>query len=106
MDLSEWIKSNILPLLVIVGSFVGVYSTLQSNIHTLNAEYSELHSHVRKLDREVTKIPVLEKEIVTLKEDLGEFKPVIADLAKGVHGLNVTLARLEGKLEAGNFSDK
>ncbi|APC46073.1 hypothetical protein HYP06_gp013 [Vibrio phage vB_VspP_pVa5] len=100
MELSSWLKSNLLPLLVVIGSFVGVYSTLQANIHTLNAEYTELRGHVLSLDREVNKIPVLEKEIVTLKEDLGEFKPVIADLARGVHGLNVTLARLEGKLEA------
>ncbi|AUR87163.1 TMhelix containing protein [Vibrio phage 1.097.O._10N.286.49.B3] len=103
MTLSDWLKTNIISLVLVIGSFIGAYVTIQSNIHTLNTEFIELQAHVRKLDNEVSKIPLMEKEVENLKEDLGEFKPIIADLARGVHGLNVTLARLEGKLETSDI---
>lgn len=97
--MNDWLKNNGLTLLLVVGSAVSVYTSLHANQKTLQVEVHELAAHVKSVDRKVDGIPVLEQRISANEQGIGELKPIMADLAKGVNALNVTLAKLEGQLD-------
>ncbi|AUR82497.1 hypothetical protein NVP1152O_015 [Vibrio phage 1.152.O._10N.222.46.E1] len=96
--MNEWLKTNGLTLLLVMGSAVSVYTSIHSNQKALQIEVYEIAAHVKSVDRKVEGMPVLEQRIVANENGIGELKPIMANLAKGVNALNVTLAKMEGKL--------
>ncbi len=75
--MGDWLKpTTLIPLTVFLVGLVGSYATQQ-------AQYA-----------------VLEQRVVQLEKEIAEVKPILSDLSHSINGLNVTLARIESKLEA------
>ncbi|AGH57620.1 hypothetical protein PYDG_00091 [Pseudoalteromonas phage pYD6-A] len=97
--MGEWLKTNVVALCLLIGSCIAVYSTIQSDRATDRAQLHELQAQVAKLDRTVEPLPAVIRDVRHLENEVKELKPIMSDLAKGVNKLNVTLAKIEGKLE-------
>ncbi|AGH57082.1 hypothetical protein VPMG_00071 [Vibrio phage VBP32] len=97
--MGEWIRNNAVALCVLIGSWIAVYSSIQSDLATDRVQINELKAQVNKLDSTVEPLPALVQDVRHLEDEVQELKPIMSDLAKGVNKLNVTLAKIEGKLE-------
>lgn len=97
--MGEWIRNNAVALCVLIGSWIAVYSSIQSDLATDRVQIHELKAQVNKLDSTVEPLPALIQDVRHLENEVQELKPIMSDLAKGVNKLNVTLAKIEGKLE-------
>ncbi len=96
--MEAWLKHNLISLLIVVGSLVGVYTALKTSQAAASVDIVALQLHVEKLDKSVAEIPALKKDVEHLEGEVDELKPILAELSKGVQSLNVTLAKIEGKI--------
>ena len=75
--MNEWFKpTTLIPLAVFTVGLVGSYATQQAQF------------------------AVLEQRVYQLEKEVAEVQPILSDLSESINGLNVTLARIESKLEA------
>lgn len=102
MTFSSWIKQNIIPLVVLITSLTGVYTSLYATQIKHEEAISRLNTSVDSLNKIVSELPTLKKDVMSNKEAVAELKPIMSELAKGVNALNITLAELKGALDVSN----
>lgn len=99
MNVRAWIQHNIVAIIVAIASATSVYASMASTQAVARAEISALQQKVQIHEEVISEIPALKRDIQYVSDEVSDIKPLMKELSDGVNDLNVTLARLEGKLD-------
>jgi hypothetical protein len=97
--MKAWIKQHIIALVLVVASATSVYASMYSNQAVTNAEILALKNTISLHQQVLADIPALKRDIVYVTDEVAELRPIMSGLNESINNLNVTLAKLEVKLE-------
>lgn len=101
--MDAWLKQNGVALLIALASLVGVYTKFQIDIAGHTAQITELSAHVKKVDRQVETIPVLEERVRTAENDRITLEPLLRSLDRSSNDLAIAITELRGALSNADF---